>query len=180
MDKVSSDNSFLVVVDIQERFRPVICGWDETVGNVVKLVRGMQVLELPVVVTEQYPKGLGNTVKEITDVLDVAPIEKITLSCFGSDAFREKIKAFGRKNLILCGIEAHICLLNTTLDALDAGYGVHYVVDAVSSRKKSDKDIAVQRVIQAGACPVSTEMILFQILQKAGTEKFKRVQEIIK
>ncbi|MFH1056172.1 MAG: hydrolase [Candidatus Altiarchaeota archaeon] len=178
--KLKEEDSVLIVIDVQEKFKLVIHGWDGTLVNIVKLVRGCQILDIPVIVTEQYPKGLGRTVQEIRDALDFNPVEKMSFSCFGEEGFKRKLEGFGRKTLVLCGVEAHVCLLNTTLDALEKGYKVHYVVDAVSSRNPTDKEIAVKRVIHAGAYPTSTEMILFQLLEKAGTEEFKEISKIVK
>jgi len=173
-------NFCLVVVDVQEKFRSVIHEWDKTLENIVKLIRGAQVLGVPTVVTEQYPKGLGKTVKEISDVLEFTPVEKTCFSCAKDDGFMEALDATGCENVILCGIESHVCVLQTALDLMKGGYDVHYVVDAVSSRNKSDKKIAVRRVVQEGALASSVEMILFQLLEKAGTDEFKKISEIVK
>ncbi|HHQ44835.1 MAG TPA: hydrolase [Candidatus Altiarchaeales archaeon] len=180
MDGISRDNSALVVIDVQEKFRPVIKDFDDTVANIVKLIKGFQVLGVPIIFTQQYTKGLGETVDEIKKVAEFEPIEKLSFSCFDEDEFKRKIRALGRRHLVLCGIESHVCLLNTALDAIEAGYTIHYVIDAVSSRRESDKDIAVKRVIQEGAKAGSTEIVLFQILKTADAGEFKEISKIVK
>jgi len=173
-------DSVLIVIDVQEKFKPAISRWDETVANISKLIRGCKTLGVPIIATEQYPKGLGRTVPEIIELLESQPIEKITFSCFGEQKFKQKLEALNRRQLIICGIEAHVCALNTALDARAGGYEVHYVVDAISSRKQSDKDIAVERVKQSGTYLAATEMVLFQLLKDAGNEKFKEISRIVK
>ncbi|MBU0762350.1 MAG: hydrolase [Candidatus Altiarchaeota archaeon] len=175
---ISRDESVLVVVDIQEKFRPHIHEWDVMLGNSIKLIKGLKILDVPVVVTEQYPKGLGETVAEIKEVLEFKPVEKTCFSCMGEEGFRKNIS--GKKQVILCGIEAHVCIMQTTLQLLDEGYEVYLVVDAMSSRKKSDKRIALRRATQKGAIPVSTEMVLFELLKDAKNLGFKEIQAIVK
>lgn len=170
----------MVVVDVQERFRPVVHEWDWMLENIVRLIRGCRVLDVPVVVTEQYPKGLGGTVSEIKGVLGFTPVVKNAFSCFGEPSFNDTLKELGRKNIVLCGIEAHVCVFNTALDALEDGYNVHLAADAVSSRKKSDRRTAVRRMTQEGVRLASVEMLLFQMLKEAGSEEFKKIQEIVK
>lgn len=179
-ERLSADNSVLVVVDVQERFRDVINEWEETVENVVKVVEGCRVLGVPILHTEQYPKGLGKTVNELRQALDGEPVEKVHFSCMGDPGFRQKIGSFGKKHVILCGIEAHVCVLQTALDLMDDGHVVHVVVDAVSSRKESDKKTAVRRMLNEGAAPETVEMVLFQLLKKGGTEEFKKISKIVK
>jgi nicotinamidase-related amidase len=174
------EGAILLIVDVQERFRPVIADFDLTVANIVKLAKGFKILGLPVIVTEQYPKGLGRTIPEIRQATDVKPFEKLSFSCLQEPGFDVLLEKYGRRQLVVCGIEAHICLLNTTLEALERDYEVHYVVDAVSSRRLQDKEIAVNRVTQAGAYQASTEIVLFQLLKKAGTGEFKEISKIVK
>jgi len=177
---LSADESALVVVDVQEKFRPAIDGWDGMVAEVVKLIKGCKILGVPVIATEQYPKGLGRTVSEVREVLDCPPVEKTSFSCFGDALFRDRIALTGRRQLLLCGIEAHVCVLNTALDALSGGYEVHYVVDATSSRKRGDKDVAVERVKQSGAYLATTEMALFQLLKGSKAGGFKEISVLVK
>ena len=176
----SRESTALLVIDIQERLMPVIFENGRIFDNVNKLLRGAEILGLEAIVTEQYPKGLGHTCKEVQ--LPEAPniIEKVCFSCLQSDPVNDQLKLTNRKSLILSGVEAHICVLKTALDALQAGYEVHVVADAVSSRTAENKHLAVERMRQAGAFITSTEMILFMLLDKAGTDEFKGISKLIK
>jgi nicotinamidase-related amidase len=174
------ESAVLVVVDVQEKFRQVIHEWDVMLSGVGKLVGGCTVLGVPVVATEQYPKGLGQTVEEIRPLLTEPPIEKLSFSCMGEPKFRERLESLRRRQLILCGIEAHVCVLNTALDALTEGYDVHIAADATSSRRRQDKETALANATQAWAHPTTVETILFQLLEKAGTEEFKQISKIVK
>ncbi|MFH1402750.1 MAG: hydrolase [Candidatus Altiarchaeota archaeon] len=179
--RISKEDSILVVVDVQEKFEAVIHEWDYMLENIIKIIRGFSAMELPIIVTEQYPRGLGKTVREVSEALgEFSPVEKTCFSCMGEPEFREKLKSFGRKNIILCGIESHVCLLNTTLDAIAEGYNVHFIVDAISSRKAVDHGITVERVNQAGAFLASAEMVLFQLLKDAKSDEFKKVSRIVR
>jgi len=162
-----------VLIDLQEKFKPVIRGFDEVVSNCSVLVESAKILNIPLIVTEQYSKGLGKTVIETS----VKPIEKMEFSCYKNSEFREKVKDFDR--LVLFGIEAHVCVMQTALD-LVKDKKVIVVADAIGSRKKVDYKLAIKRYREKGVDIVSTEMILFELLEKAGTEKFKKVQKLIK
>lgn len=170
----------LIVVDVQERFRPVIFEFDRVVANCSKLIRGFNVLGLPIVPTEQYPKGLGFTIPEISGLLKDKPLEKMEFSCMKNADFAEKVKSLNVRALALCGIEAHVCVLQTCLDAIQGGWEVYFVEDAISSRRDSDWRTAAARVSQSGIWRVSTEMLLFQLMDKAGGEEFKEIQRIVK
>jgi nicotinamidase-related amidase len=171
----------LVVVDIQEKFMPVIFEIDRVVENTKKLVRAFQAMKIPVIFTQQYTKGLGPTAEEIAQLFgDEKPIEKIEFSCMENKEFLKRMKGFGVKDLVICGIEAHVCILQTALDAIKQGFRVYIVQDATSSRNKSDWKTAMRRARQSGAFIVSTEMIIFQLLRKAGTQEFKEIQRIVK
>jgi len=166
-----------VLVDIQEKFEPVIKDFDDIVKNSNILVKSSKILKIPLIVTEQYPKGLG-TISEKIKLPNVKKIEKIHFNCFASSEFSKQAKNY--KSLVLFGIEAHVCVMQTCLDALDKGYKVYVVADAVSSRSKKDKKMALNRMRQHGAEIVTTEMLLFELLKKAGTDEFKKIQELIK
>ncbi|MCC6582933.1 MAG: hydrolase [Chitinophagales bacterium] len=176
--KLNLEDCLLLVIDIQERLIPVIHQHEEVIHNANILLKGMEILGVPVIVTEQYPKGLGNTCKEIILGDDAKVMEKITFSCLGNDHIKESVQT--EKQIIICGVEAHICVLKTALDLLDEGYQVHLITDAVSSRKKENKQVAIERMKQSGVFISSTEMILFQLLDKAGTEEFKLISKLIK
>jgi len=167
-----------IMIDIQEKFLPVIHNIDNVITNANRLAKSAYILNLPLIVTEQYPKGLGHTVSEIELSTDQRIIEKISFDCFGCDEFVEALK--GTKVLVIFGIESHVCVLKTVLEAISRGYEVHVVADAVSSRTSDNRSIALERMRQSGAFIVSTEMILFQLMDRAGTDEFKQISKIIK
>lgn len=174
------EHTALMVIDVQERLMPVIHEKERIFDNVNKLLKGAEILDLEVVITEQYPKGLGNTCKEVQLPENPNIIEKICFSSLLNDAVKEQLKLTNVKTLIICGVEAHICVLKTTLDAIAQGYQVHVVADAVSSRTPENKQLAIERMRQAGAFITSVEMILFMLLDQAGTEEFKAISKLIK
>lgn len=174
------EHTALLVIDVQERLMPVIQDAQRIFDNVNKLLRGAETLGLETIITEQYPKGLGNTCKEIQLPQTPNIIEKVCFSCMMSDPVSDQLKLTNVKDLVICGAESHICVLKTTLDALKAGYNVHVVADAVGSRTAENKQLALERMRQSGAFIVSTEMILFMLLDKAGTDEFKAISKLIK
>ena len=174
------EQTALLVIDVQERLMPVIFEQEKIFANVNKLLRGAEILGLETIITEQYPKGLGNTCKEVEIGESKTLIEKVCFSCMQSEPVTEQLKLTNKKSLIVCGVESHICVLKTTLDALKQGYEVHVVADAVSSRTAENKQLALDRMRQAGAFITSTEMILFMLLDKAGTDEFKAISRLIK
>jgi len=161
---LQKETTALLVIDVQERLMPVIYEQEKIFANVNKLLRGAEILSLETIITEQYPKGLGNTCKEVEIGEGKTLIEKVCFSCMQSEPVTEQLKLTNKKSLIVCGVESHICVLKTTLDALKQGYEVHVVADAVSSRTAENKQIALDRIRQAGAFIVSTEMVLFMLL----------------
>jgi len=170
----------LLVIDVQERLMPVIFEQEKIFANVNKLLRGAEILNLETIVTEQYPKGLGHTCKEIQLPENANAIEKTCFSSMLSPEVNDQLKLTNVKSLIICGVESHICVLKTALDALKEGYEVHIVADAVSSRTDENKQLAIKRLRQAGAYITSVEMILFQLLDYAGTDEFKAISKLIK
>ena len=177
---LGKEGTVFIMVDIQEKFLPVIHDMKKVIGNSGRLVHASEILGIPLIVTEQYPKGLGKTLKEIRLPHGMRPIEKTEFSCFGNGEFRRAAKALNAKALVIFGIEAHVCVLQTVLDALSLGYQVHVVADAISSRTEENKNIAMRRMRHAGAFIASTEMVLFQLLGKAGTEEFRKVSALVK
>ena len=182
---IKRDDTAFVLIDIQEKFLPVIYDIQGVIDNANRLVQGASILNIPLLVTEQYPKGLGKTVEGISFVcLDRMKsqeiIEKIAFDCFGCDEFVNKINQLNRKSLVIFGIEAHVCVLKTSLEALNRGYEVHLIADAVSSRTQRNRDIAIERMRQSGAFIASTEMILFQLMDQAGTDEFKAISKLVK
>ena len=174
------EHTALLVIDIQERLMPVIFEQEKIFTNVNKLLRGTEILNLETIITEQYPKGLGKTCKEVELSEKANIIEKTCFSSMLSTEVNDQLKLTNVKSLIICGVEAHICVLKTTLDALKEGYEVHVVADAVSSRTNENKQLAIKRMRHAGAYITSVEMILFQLLDYAGTDEFKAISKLIK
>jgi len=177
---IERNRAVFVLVDIQDRLLDVMHGKEELIQNSNRLVEASKILGIPLIVSEQYPKGLGPTSARIPLPSDTRPIEKASFSCFGSDEFIERLHHMGKDTLIIFGTEAHICVLKTALDALGKGLQAHVVADAVSSRKASDKQYALDRMRQSGVFIVSAEMALFQLMDKAGSEEFKSVSALIK
>ena len=159
---------------------PVIANQQQVFDNANKLLQGAQILNLPIIVTEQYPKGLGKTCPEIQLPANQQITEKTCFSCMLSDGVMRQLIDAGAKSVILAGAEAHICVLKTALDALQNGFEVHVVADAVSSRTEQNRQLALERMRQSGAFIVSVEMILFQLLEAAGTDEFKQISKLIK
>ena len=179
--RILKDDAVAVVVDIQERLLPHIFQWEQTLQNCLKLIEGLQVLSVPIVVTQQYTKGLGPTDPSIVDrISGFSHIEKSTFSCCGESVFKEKISSLGKKYIILCGIETHVCVLQTCIDLLEDGYIPVVVEDSVSSRKPNDKAVAIERMRQEGARITTFESILFELTQCSGTETFKSISKLVK
>ncbi len=172
------ENTVLAIIDMQERLLPVIYNKEKILNNTLKLVRFAKIIGLPVLVSEQ--EKLGATVPEIkAELPDMLPANKIEFDACRCTGFREQLNKLGKKSAILVGIESHICITQTTLSLLPQ-YSVHVVSDAVSSRSQDDWNIALQRMRQAGAVITSTEMVIYELLQKAGTEEFKAALKLVK
>ena len=175
------DDALLVIIDIQTKLLNVIFEKERLVSACRKLIQAARLLEVPMVMTEQYPKGMGPTDAQILEVLDdVGIIEKVSFSCCGAGDFNQKIAGFQRKQIVVIGIEAHVCVLQTVHDLLHTGYFVYVPYDAVSSRKQSDYTNALDRIRQTGAVIGSVESAIFELLEKAGTPVFKDISKIIK
>ena len=176
------DNSILVVVDVQEAFRKAIPDFAESVSRIAIAIRGFQVLGRPVVVTEQYPKGLGRTAEELLISIpdDASFIEKSTFSSFGDPKFVAELEKFEAKQVVLCGVETHVCVNQTAHDLLAAGYQVHLLTDCVASRYDHDREAGLQKMFASGVVPSSMEMALFEMMRDSRHEKFKDVQALIK
>ncbi len=171
----------LIVVDVQERFRSAIAEFEAMAAGCVKLVRAFRFLDLPILVTEQYPKGLGHTAGELKEALGPTEIpEKTAFSSMGCSGVPERLQALGAQSLLVCGIETHVCVQQTVHDLLAAGYPVHVAVDAVQSRRASDREIALRRMESAGTILTTTEMAAFELLADARHPRFKEVQALFK
>jgi nicotinamidase-related amidase len=171
----------LVVIDFQEKLLPKILRGDAVLAKAITLIQFARALSIPTIVTEQYRKGLGPTVAPLSAELhDIAPMEKLAFGCLGDPAIAGAIAATGRKQLLLTGIEAHVCVLQTALTALNEGYEVFVPRDAVGSRLQPEYEAAIHRLECSGAVLVTTEMALFEILREAGTPEFKQALPLIK
>jgi nicotinamidase-related amidase len=175
--RLQANRTTLVVIDVQEAFRKAVPGFAEVARAAATLVRGAEAMGVPIIVTEQYPKGLGRTAPEIADVLPegIAPIEKVCFSAPRAEGF----DLAGRDQALVCGIETHVCVNQTALDLLAEGVEVQVALDAVDSRSEQNKEIGIERMERAGAVVTSVETALFELLGRAGTEEFKRVQQLI-
>lgn len=172
----------LVVVDIQEAFRGVIDEYDRVIDRAVVAVRGFRELDRPVIVSEQYPKGLGHTVAEIAELItdrDV-PFEKTAFSSCGAEGFVQMLRSAGVEQVAVCGIEAHICVNQTVHDLIENGFAVHVLTDAISSRRSSDRSVGIEKMIASGAIRSSVEMALFEMLRDARHENFRSIQALVK
>lgn len=176
------NNSLLLVVDLQEKLLRAQPKSRKIVERAAILCEAARALEIPTVVTEQYPKGLGETTPDLKIKLDLSTkfFEKTAFSCFQEEGFAETLKASGKKQIIICGIEAHVCVCQTVNDLLHAGYEVHLVQDAIGSRDKYEYKKGVARMIQDGAVSTCVEMVIFELLKTSKHPKFKEVQSLIK
>jgi nicotinamidase-related amidase len=180
---LEADQCALIVVDMQEKLLPPIWEKERLVRSVQLLVRLAGILKIPALVTTQYAKGLGNTVPEIASMLpDAPPIDKLMFSCFGSDVFCSLLKRMPgpRTTVLLCGIESHICVMQTAMGALREGYLVHVVSDAVSSRAELNWRIGLDRMRAAGAILSSTEMMIYELLRSSGAPAFRELLPYLK
>jgi nicotinamidase-related amidase len=176
------DQTGLVVIDVQEGFRPVIDGFDAMARNVGILAEGFGILDRPVLVSEQYPKGLGHTAPEVEERLPAFTdrIEKTRFSACGVDAFEQALERTRCMSWVVCGIETHVCVNQTVLDLLERGYDVHVAEDAVSSRAATNRRIGLEKMLAAGARATSAEMALFEMLEQAGGDEFKAISKLVR
>jgi nicotinamidase-related amidase len=179
---LSAADSVLALIDIQEKFRPSIAGIEDVIRRIEILARAALRLGVPVLATEQYPKALGPTVPEIKRWLpdSQAYLPKMCFSSTACHPFREALAGTGRKQVVLAGIETHVCVLQTALELAASGYSVYVVEDAVSSRKPADRQAALERMSRHGVERITAEMAVFEWLREAGTPEFKELQALIK
>ena len=192
--RIRRDQSVLLVVDVQERLLPAIDGQEGVLAAAGRMVRAAEILGIPIICTEQYPRGLGPTVEPLRSLVGAKRTrEKVAFSCCGAEGLLDELGGLGRPSLdgarggepvepqvIVAGIEAHVCVQQTVLDLLAAGYRTYVAADAVSSRYPVDRDVALARMRQAGAVVTTTESVMFEWLEVAGTPEFKQVSRIVK
>jgi nicotinamidase-related amidase len=173
----------IVVIDVQERLFNAMDAErrDDMVTNIKILGTAARRLNVPVIVTEQYPTGLGRTLPELKTILgDVTPLEKTAFSCCGATGFIDRLRELHAEHVIVTGIEAHVCVLLTTLDLLDRGFRVSLVADAVCSRRAANMEIGVAQARQAGAVVTATETVVFQLLGRADTDAFRELSKLLR
>jgi len=175
------NETMCVVVDIQEKLAPAINDFPAIQENCVKLLEGLNVLGVPVLVGRQYPKGLGDTIPEIKSITENCEVfDKTNFSCFKEESFKDAILKQNKKNVIIFGIELHICVLQTVIDLKEAGFNPILIEDCCGSRKDNDKKMGLKRTIQEGVTVSTYESILFELVGKAGSDEFKKISQIIK
>ena len=181
---LTREHTTLVVCDVQERLFHAMDAdhREEVMRNIKVLAASARRLRVPILVTEQYPKGLGHTLQELLDTLGpgVEPLPKVTFSCCAVGAFRARLQATGARHVVLTGIEAHVCVLMSALDLIALGYTVHVAADAVTSRTQANWRLAMDQLRQAGAVVTATESVLFQLLGEADTEEFRELARLIR
>lgn len=178
---IEIEKAQFLLIDIQERLLPAMAAPERALKNAIILAKAARMLDLPITVSEQYPKGLGHMVGPLKAEIGNTPVdEKLEFSCWKNAALRERIKQHGRKQMIIAGIEAHVCVLQTAMDLKAAGYQVFAVADAMSSRAEPSADHAFDRMRQADIAVVTTEMVVFEALGAAGTPEFKQLSALIR
>ncbi len=179
--RIQVEHSLAIIIDIQERLFPHMHERDVLEQNAGKAIEGLEVLSVPLWLTQQYTRGLGPTIDSIRRLVpDIEPIEKIAFSCCGEPAFMARLQEQSRKTILLLGIEAHVCVLQTAIDLLQAGYVPVVIEDCVSSRKARDRDVALKRLYSEGIRTTTYESLLFELCRQAGSDTFKRISGIVK
>lgn len=179
--RITKENTVGLVVDIQERLFPHVVEAEKLANNCSILIQGLQALELPVVVAQQYTKGLGETIEPVKSVFEnFEHIEKRDFSCCDEPAISEKLKSLDAKNVIICGIESHVCVLQTAIDLKDAGFNPIVVMDCTSSRSAANIELAKERFRYEGIMMASYESILFELTRSSGAAEFKTISKLVK
>lgn len=176
------NKSIFCIVDIQEKFVPAIPDIQTTMERVKIMIRATTELNIPIIVTEQYPQGLGSTVAELKEILpsDTRYITKTSFSCIGDESFRKAMMESGRKALFLAGIESHICVFQTAVESLAHGYEVYVIADAVASRRDVDRNTALAELRHAGVKVLNSESVIFMLLRDASHPSFRAISKIIR
>jgi nicotinamidase-related amidase len=179
---LSLPRSQLLVIDVQQKLAPAMADSETLVQNIARLVRIATILEAPITLSEQYPRGLGATLSEIKSVAgaDAHIFEKMQFSCARDPQLVDRIEKLERPHVAICGIEAHVCVLQTAMDLKDRGLIPFVVVDAISSRRDASKSVALERMSRAGVALATLEMVAFEWLERAGTDQFKAVAPLLK
>ena len=178
---LKKENAILVLVDIQGKLATLMHNKEQFFENAARLIKGARALEMPIIWNEQLPEKLGPTIPELKELLEgLSPLEKNSFSCCGNPDFMERMKSLGRRQVLLAGMETHVCVYQTAPDLLAEGYEVYLVTDAVSSRTLENKQIGIQAIRDLGAKLTSVEMALFELLEVAEGDRFKQIIDIVK
>jgi nicotinamidase-related amidase len=179
--RIIKEQTVGLVIDIQERLFPSIHENTQFLNNTLRLIEGLKILEVPIIVTEQYKKGLGLTVPEVSNItVGFETLEKTAFSCCDDESFIKSLLDTRKRNVILCGIEAHICVMQNSIDLIEKGFTPVVIQDCTSSRKPIDKEIAIKRLRMEGAVITSSESVLFELCRYSGTEQFKAISRLVK
>ena len=179
--RIDPNQTQALVVDIQDRLFPHINNNEQLLQNSITLIKGLKLLKIPFILNEQYPKGLGHTIKPIKELLkEEIAYEKVTFSCCQTDATMHAIKNKNKKFIIVFGVEAHVCVLQSVLDLLEAGFAPVLVTNCIGSRDSNDKRVAIDRMTQAGAIPTTYESLLFELCASAKNSSFKEISKLVK
>lgn len=179
--RLKKEDAILVAIDFQEKLLPAMDDKEKVEKNIIKLAKGLNVFDVPKIVTTQYARGLGQTTDAVAEALgDFEPIDKTDFSAYKNEGFRQALENSGRKTVILTGIETHICVEQTAMDLLEAGYQVVLAADCVRSRDQENHSISLNRMVAAGAILSSGESILYEILGGAKAPEFKAISAIVK
>jgi len=179
--RINRDQCIGLVIDIQERLFPHMDQKEDLLRKSLMLLEGLKILNVPLLVSEQYPRGLGSTLKAVRETLGAVPaLEKTAFSCCDEPGYIQAMEDLGPKTIIICGIEAHVCVMQTCIDLLESGYTPVLVEDCISSRNSEDKRVAIHRMRSEGAVISTCESILFELTRKSGTEEFKAISSLVK
>jgi nicotinamidase-related amidase len=178
---LSKTGTVLIVIDVQDKFKPAIPHFESLVDNITRLILTFQMFRMPVIVTEQYPKGLGPTVERLRKLFPLLEVvEKLELAATDNPRFESLVNPLKATTFVVCGVETHVCVSQTVIKLIEKGMQVHVVADAIGSRRPLDHNIALRKMELAGARIATTEMCLFELAEKAGTETFKNIQRMVK
>jgi hypothetical protein len=179
--RILRDRTVGLVIDIQERLFPFIAGHEALAGSTAILIKGLQALGIPLMVTEQYTKGLGPTILPLRDILQDEPVmEKFSFSCCDDNSFMGRLSGLDKQFVVIAGIESHVCVLQTVIDLLERNYIPVVVEDCISSRRLNDKAMAIERMRKEGAIITTYESVLFELLRYSGTDEFKAISRLVK
>ena len=179
--KLIADNTLLFVDDVQEKIFSTMHEQEKTKRNICRVIEGAKVLQIPIIWTEQYPAGLGSTLADVAAAINgTKPLEKISFSCLGDDGITKQLKSYNKSQILVCGIETHVCVYQTVQDLLAEGLETHVITDAVMSRHAPNHTLGLRKMTEMGAHQTSVEMALFELLGVARGEQFKTLARIIK